>query len=146
MRKKPSDTAITAWTRLLTAGRSSLEAIEADLKRHRLPSLRWYDVLLELAREPSGQLRQFELGEQLLLSKYNLSRLLDRMAGDGVVRRQICPEDGRGHLVIITVKGRRLLKKMWPVYGQGIERYFARHYSVKELKHLADLLTRSKGE
>ncbi len=142
MGTRPSDTAVTAWARLIRAEQVLLERVEADLKAADLPPLGWYDVLLELQREESGRLRQFELGNRVLLNKYNLSRLLDRLEKSGLVKRQLCREDARGADVTITAAGRALQKKMWPVYQAAIERHFARHLSAQEAEHLADIMKR----
>jgi DNA-binding MarR family transcriptional regulator len=146
MSRKPSEAAVTAWARLLRAQQVLLERVEADLKAAGLPPLGWYDVLLELNRVSEGRLRQFELCEKVLLSKYNLSRLLDRLEQEGLVKRQPCKEDGRGAVVTITAAGKALQKKMWPVYEQSIERHFARHLSAPEAQQLAELMRRVMTE
>jgi hypothetical protein len=51
-----------------------LDRIEGDLKLARLPPLLWYDVLLELVREPGERLRHRDLHRRMLLAKYNLQR------------------------------------------------------------------------
>jgi DNA-binding MarR family transcriptional regulator len=142
MADKPSETAVTAWARLLRAHQTLLERVEADLKEAELPPLEWYDVLLELKRESSGRLRQFELGERVLLSKYNLSRLLDRLQNAGLVKRQACKDDARGTDVTITAAGLALQQKMWPVYQRAIGRHFARHLSRQDADMLAEILAR----
>jgi DNA-binding MarR family transcriptional regulator len=139
---KLTEMAVTAWARLLKAQQVMLERVEADLKHAALPPLEWYDVLLELKREESGRLRQFELGQKVLLSKYNLSRMLDRLEDAELVKRQPCKEDARGADVTITAAGRALQKKMWPVYQQAIGRHFARHLSGAEAEQLAEIMTR----
>ena len=136
------ETAIRAWTRLLRAQQLLLERVEADLKRAELPPLAWYDVLLELNRTAEGRLRQFELGDKVLLSKHNLSRLLDRLEAEGLVERQACAEDRRGAHVAITRAGKTLQKKMWPVYERAIARHFADRLSGDEAAQLAQLLQR----
>lgn len=142
MERQVPDTAITAWVRLLRAQQLLLERVEADLKRAELPPLAWYDVLLELSRTAEGRLRQFELGEKVLLSKHNLSRLLDRLETEGLVERQACAEDRRGAHVAITRAGKALQKKMWPVYARAIARHFADRLSGHEAQQLAELLQR----
>ncbi len=142
MHAKPSEIAVTAWARLLRAHQMVLERIETELKAAKLPPLAWYDVLLELKRVDSGRLRQFELGEKVLLSKYNLSRLLDRLEKEGLVKRETCDEDGRGAMVSITAAGRALQKKVWPIYERAIGKYFARHLSDADAEQLTTLLTR----
>ena len=133
---------ITSWARLLRAQQVLLEQVEADLKRAGLPPLGWYDVLLELSREDGGRLRQFELGEKVLLSKHNLSRLIDRLEAEGLLAREACEEDRRGAHVVITRKGRALLKRMWPVYERAIDQHFGRLLSEEEATALGNVLQR----
>jgi len=142
MSEKPSDIAVRAWARLIRAQQKLLEHVEADLTGAKLPPLGWYDVLLELQREEGGCLRQFELCEKVLLSKYNLSRLLDRLEEAGLVKRQPCKEDRRGAVVTITASGRAMQKKMWPAYQRAIEQHFARHLSADEAEQLSQLMKR----
>jgi DNA-binding MarR family transcriptional regulator len=133
---------IQAWARLLRAQQMLLERVEADLKHADLPPLGWYDVLIELHRAGEGRLRQFEIGDKVLLSKYNVSRLLDRLEQEKLVRREVCKEDGRGAHVAITGAGKALLRRMWPVYERAIAEYFARHLSKAEIGQLAELMQR----
>lgn len=142
MHTKLTKTTLTAWARLIRAQQLLVERVEADLAAAELPPLSWYDVLLEINREDSGQLRQFEIGDKILLSKHNLSRLLDRLEKENLVERQRCETDGRGANVVITKHGKALLKKMWIVYERGIEQYFSRHLSGKEIEQLAILTAR----
>lgn len=140
MYPKPGKTVIKAWARLMRAQQAVLARVESDLKAAGLPPLGWYDVLLELSRAEGGRLRQFEVGSRVLLSKFNVSRLLDRLEQEGLVRRQACAEDRRGAHVAITRAGRELQKKMWPVYERAIARHFARHYTEQQAGQLAELL------
>src|SRR5262249_15544931 len=134
-----------AWARLLRVERKLLEAVEADLKAAGLPPLLWYDVVLELARAPDGRLRHRELQSRVLLAKYNLSRLIDRMAGDGLVARARVAEDARGAYITITEAGRRLQRRMWPVYARSIVRHFAQHLDDGDLAELERILAKLRA-
>ncbi len=142
MTKITDATAITAWARLIRAQKTALESVEEDLKENGFPPLVWYDVLLELERTNNGRLRHGDLNAELLLPKHNLSRLIDRMEKKALVSRKACESDGRGSFVCISEKGRKLRKKMWPVYEAAIGRHFASRFSVDETKVLAELLAR----
>ena len=141
----PDRVTIQAWARLVRAQRLLLERIEADVKGAGLPPLPWYDVLLELHRAGPTGLRQYEIGEAVLLSKYNVSRLLDRLETERLLARYVCEEDGRGAQVMITSKGNELLKHMWAVYGESLTKHFSRYLSKAEQKQLATLLARLPG-
>lgn len=142
MESMPSETAIAAWARLLRAAETALDGVQQDLKRAGLPPLAWYDVLLELGRESrrGKGLRQRDLQAEMLLTSYNLSRLIDRMEAEGLVRREPCVEDGRGALVVVTDKGRALKRRMWPIYAKAIAARFSERFAEAELAALAELL------
>ena len=142
MPQMPTEKTTRAWIQLHRTHRQLLEAVAAELKSHDLPPLDWYDVLLELRRAESTGLRQFEIGEKILLSKHNLSRLIDRLQNQGLVVREICEEDGRGNRIKITAQGEQVLKQTWPVYGQAIQRQIGDRLSQKETAQLAELLNK----
>ena len=144
MTGKVSDAAVTAWARLLRAHATALGRVEGALKRAGLPQLAWYDVLLETERAPAG-LRPKELEARMLLAQYNLSRLLDRMAAAGVVERRSCDDDRRGLLVAMTEEGRKLRRRMWPVYARAIEAAVGARLSGAEAATLAALLGQLYG-
>jgi DNA-binding MarR family transcriptional regulator len=142
MRAKLSSSAIETWARFVRAEQLLLEKVEADLKAAELPPLVWYDVLLELVRESGGRLRQRDLNARMLLTKYNLSRLIDRMEDEELVRREAVDHDARGAYVTVTEAGRKMQRKIWPVYEQAISVYFARHLDAAELDQLGRLLAK----
>lgn len=139
---EPSGAAVSAWTRIMRTRDRLLGAIEADLKAAGMPPLAWYDVLWELARSEEGRLRPYEIEERTLLAQYNLSRLLDRLESDGLVRREVFAEDGRGRWVVITDAGRQLRERMWAIYGKAIETHIGGKLAESEARAIADLLDR----
>ena len=123
-----------------------LEKVEKSLKSNGLPPLDWYDVLLELHREGSLGLRQYEIGERVLLNKHNLSRLIDRLEKDQLVRRHARVEDRRGNRIKITDDGERMLKQVWPVYSESIQENFGDKVNSDELVDLLKILGRVLGQ
>lgn len=133
-----SDAAVRAWVKLIRAHRRALSSVERALRDAGLPTLEWYDVLLELER--GGPLRPRELQTRLLLAQYNLSRLLDRMQTAGLVQRGPCPDDARGQWVRASASGKALRARMWPVYAEAIQRALGNRLSEQEVAKLGDLL------
>ena len=131
-----------AWTGLIRASQLMLDHIAAELKRQGLPALSWYDVLLELDRGPDGKLRLNELGKKVLLSKFNVSRLVDRLEAQGYVKREPCTEDARGAYAVITGEGRALCRRMWPVYHGAVRDRFLEHFSNEELARMTEWMYR----
>jgi len=140
MSNEPSPDTIVAWTRLFRGYKLLLEQTESDLKEAKLPQLSWYDVLWEVQSAPDHRIRQYELGQRVLLPKYNLSRLLDRLQKEGLLQREACPEDKRGAIIALTAKGRGLLKRMWKSYSGTILERFECRLSRTEINTFSKIL------
>jgi DNA-binding MarR family transcriptional regulator len=140
MKDPVSAEAVRAWARLIRVEQALLQKVEQDLKAADLPPLDWYDVLLELDRAEDGRLRHRDLHPRLLLAKYNLSRLIDRLEDAGLVRREPSADDARGADIAITAKGRELRRRMWPIYAAAIDRHFASRLSERQIEQLSRIL------
>lgn len=140
MKPEPDKKTISAWARLMKAQQKALDFIESRLRDAKLPPLSWYDVLLELERPPDGRLRPFELERQMLLAQYNLSRLIDRIENAGYVERQPCQDDARGQTIVITQSGKKLRRRMWPVYAQAIQVAVGDRLTKSEIEMLEQVL------
>ena len=142
MSKSPSETKTAAWARLIRASNYVLAAVEADLKAQGFPPLGWYDVLLELKREPDGALSPSDIESRTLLAQYNISRLLTRLETAGYVSKERSETDGRSVVVRLTGEGVELLKRMWPAYAAAIHRHFASRLEKGEAEQLGSTLAR----
>jgi DNA-binding MarR family transcriptional regulator len=131
-----------AWRKFLVAHVTLIEQIERDLAQAQLPPLSWYDVLFTLSEAPEQRLRLHELAQAVLLSRSNVTRLVDRLEVAGLIQREQCPSDRRGAFAVITDEGLKMLDQMWSVYGQAIEKYFACHLDTNEVKFLVKILNR----
>ena len=131
---------LTAWRLFLTLHRRLVDAIDRDLQQAgRLP-LSSYDVLIELQEAPDHRLRMAELAHRVVLSRSGLTRLVDRLEGEGYLTREQAPGDRRGFYATITEQGVSALRTAWPIYSRGIQRYFAEALSTEEAETLAALL------
>lgn len=135
----PKDPIQRAWVALQHNGPALLEQVEAEMKRAGFPSLEHYDVLWAIERE--GPLRQRDLAGHMLIARYSISRLINRMEADGLVVRRECPEDARGQLIHATPKGLKLRKEMWAVYGRAMRQALS-PLTEKEALQLAALLAK----
>jgi DNA-binding MarR family transcriptional regulator len=139
-----SRTTERAWIALLRVGPSVLAAVEAALKAADMPPLAWYDVLWELKRE-GRPLQQRELGARLLVARYNLSRLLDRLEAEGLIERTDSAEDGRVQVLALTRAGRALRARMWPAYAAAIRAAVEAKLSATEAGTLARLMNKLRS-
>ncbi|MBI4780997.1 MAG: MarR family transcriptional regulator [Oscillatoriophycideae cyanobacterium NC_groundwater_1537_Pr4_S-0.65um_50_18] len=131
-----------AWRKFLIAQVTLIEQIERDLAQAELPPLSWYDVLFTLSEAAEHKLRLYELAQAVLLSRSNVTRLVDRLEVAGLIQREQCPSDRRGAFAVITDKGFKMLDRMWEVYGRGIEKYFACHLDANEVRFLVKILNK----
>lgn len=128
-----------AWRGLLRVHSELTKALDAELTAtHGLP-LSSYEVLLYLADSERGRMRMSELADSVLLSRSGLTRLVDRLARDGLLKRVQCDEDARGYFAEITPKGRELFRAARHTHLAGVRERFLRHYTRDELRELAAL-------
>jgi len=140
--KKLSDLHNSTWRLFLTAHVKLLDRIEAKLTEADLPPLEWYDVLLTLKEAPDYRLRLSEVADKVLLSRSNLTRLVDRLETAGLLRRERCPNDRRGAFAVLTEAGLAMQQTMWTVYSEGITEYFSSYLSTEESRMMEKALAR----
>ena len=138
---RPGPAALDAWRTFLQAHAVLTRRLGASLEAEQGLGLGEYDVLLQLREAPEHALRMSELAERVLLSRSGLSRLVDRMARDGLVDRQRCPGDARGTLAVLTPAGRARLRRAATTHLPGVADVTAR-LEPGELEQLAGLLRR----
>ena len=129
-----------AWVALFRAPPAVVERVNAAIRSEGFLTVEWYDVLWALARSPAGRIRQRDLGKDLLIARYNLSRLIDRLAAEGLVERIPCPADARGFDIVLTDKGRDLRAQTWPVYAQALREEIGSRLTSEEQCELSRLL------
>jgi DNA-binding MarR family transcriptional regulator len=128
-----------AWRGLLRVHARMTAALDAELRaEHGLP-LSSYEVLLFLADAPDGRMRMSELADGVLLSRSGLTRLVDRMEGAGLLRRERCEDDARGYHAAITDKGRTLFERARRTHLDGVRARFLDRLSRAELRTLGEL-------
>ena len=139
---KLDDLRNSTWRLFLTAHVQLLDRLEAKLIEADLPSLEWYDVLFTLKESPNHRLRLSELADKVLLSRSNLTRLVDRLEAVGLLQRERCPSDRRGAFAVLTEAGLAMQQQMWTVYEKGITEYFGSFLSTEESQMMQQVLTR----
>jgi DNA-binding MarR family transcriptional regulator len=122
----------SAWPALLTARALVVDTIEERLAEAKLPELAWYDVLWALERAPAGRLRMHELSALTVITRSNITRLVDRLETAGLVVRERDGEDRRGAFALLTPAGREMRNRMWKVYGPAITNLFDAHMTAQE--------------
>ncbi len=135
-----SSSEISAWRDFLRVHATVVNALEQELQTEQGLSLSWYDVLVQLSEAPQGQLRLQVLAESVLLSRSGLTRIIDRMEREGLVRREPCPEDRRGFYALITDAGWDTLRRAAPGHLDGVARHFIRPLDAGDIGSLQTAL------
>ena len=124
---------------MLRAHAELSRTLDADLMReHDLP-LSSYEVLLFLNDSDHGRMRMSELADSVLLSRSGLTRLVDRLERQGLLRRERCASDARGLFAEITDEGRSLFAKARKTHLDGVRRLFLDRFSRDELRSIGAL-------
>jgi DNA-binding MarR family transcriptional regulator len=135
---------LTAWANLLKVHAALVPELDRELRQaHDLP-LTWYDVLVELNNaKPDRRLTMGELSDRVVvISRTRLSRVVDELAGAGLVTRETNPADRRSSYAVLTDAGRDRLRRAAPTYLAGIQRRFAEHLNPREAHTVATALRR----
>ena len=129
--------ALAAWRGFLRVHSALTKQLDAELVAARGLSLSSYEVLLYLAESPGGRLRMSDLAASVLLSRSGLTRLVDRLEREGLVRRESCRSDLRGFNAVITEEGRKRFAAARRTHLAGVRRRFLDHFTDEELRTLA---------
>jgi DNA-binding MarR family transcriptional regulator len=133
-------TANGAWEALLSAHARLIKEFAAEDIWGDL-SMREYDVLYTLSKcaEP---VRLGELNRHVLLSQPALSRMVDRLAERGLLRRSADPSDGRGVCLELTGAGRRCQREIGRRHARSVARALTASASPAELRQLEAICRR----
>lgn len=133
---------LRAWRSFLRAHAVVTRRLESDLLEEQGLPLASYDVLVQLVEAPQRRLRMSELAERVLLSRSGLTRLVDRLEREGLVRREACEDDARGLFTVITDAGVDRLRTASRTHLRGVSEYAVGGLSDDEAELLAALMTR----
>jgi len=131
---------LAVWRVLLRAQVRISRHLHQDLLAEHDLALGSYDVLQHLAEQPDGRLRMNDLAERVLLSRSGLTRLVDRLQRDGLVRRESCTSDARGLFAVLTMQGRDRLHRATATYHRGIREFFLDGPATTEKNQFTALL------
>ena len=131
----PGGRGLKAWESMLRAHATLVRQLELEIARETGLTLGDFDVLAQTATA-GGHLRMTELAERAFSSRSALTRRIDRLEAEGLVRRSEAEADGRGVTVRLTKAGLDRLKEVAPVHLRGVAKYFVDRLDDRELAAL----------
>ena len=124
---------------MLRAHASLMRELATDLVTRTGLSLGDFDVLAQLALA-GGELRMTDLAARAFSSRSNMTRRIDRLVDEGLVRRSDANADGRGVVVALSDAGVARLAETVPAHARGIAEYFVSRLDDQELAVLESAL------
>jgi MarR family 2-MHQ and catechol resistance regulon transcriptional repressor len=132
--------AVRAYVKLMRAARAVTACLEHRLAAEGLTGTQ-LGVLEAILHK--GPLTHRELGRKLLTSAGNMTDVVDKLEGRGLVRRVRDAEDRRQVRVELTRPGRALIERVFPRHATNIAR--AMHGLNKNQLHRLGSLLRTLG-
>ncbi len=127
---------LAAWRGMLKVHSALVKALDSELEAvHGLP-LSSYEVLIYLRVAPDKRLRMAELADRTLLSRSGMTRLVDRLERDGLLRRDSCSSDARGCFAVLTERGEEVLAGARATHLAGVRRRFLDHLDNEDIVRL----------
>jgi DNA-binding MarR family transcriptional regulator len=120
---RPTDERLIVWRRFSGTARWFQLAISRELEDTVGLSLAELEMLI-LVRASGGTLRMAELARRVGITKAGMTKMVDRVGEMGFVRREPSQEDRRVKAVVLTQRGRNILKATRPRLERWLEERF----------------------
>ncbi len=128
-----------AWRAWLFSSLLLHDRLDRDLTRQTGISHAYYEILVQLSETPGRALRMSELAERCLSSRSRLSHAVARLEERGWVRRQVCAEDGRGQLAVLTDDGLAALEEAAPIHVTSVRTHLLDQLSPQQIAAMRDI-------
>ena len=133
------DERIDAVGLFLEAHAELVGLLDRDLQAACGLPLRWFEVLLRLARSPGQSLTATDLARAVVLSSGGATRLVDRLEQDGLIERRPGEQDRRIVRVVLTERGLGVLVSAVPAHVECIDRHVVSSLGTDGVQSLATI-------
>jgi len=128
-----------AWRASMYSWKLLEERLDRELTRETGISHAYYEILVQLSETEGRSLRMSELADRCLSSRSRLSHAVSRLEERGWVRRQVCAEDGRGQLAVLTDEGFAALEAAAPVHVESVRTHLFDQLSPAQVAAMRDI-------
>lgn len=126
------------WRSWLTASTVLNEQLSRELQELHGLTITDYEILVRLSESENRSIRMSDLAALTLLSRSRLSHQIDRMEAAGLVAREVCADDRRGQLAVLTNAGMKALVAAAPDHVEGVRKHFVDLLTDAEYKALGN--------
>ncbi|MBO3742413.1 MarR family winged helix-turn-helix transcriptional regulator [Actinoplanes flavus] len=126
-------TQLAHWRTFIESSWALHTRLEDELRAATGLSMNDYHVLVALADAPGRRIRMGELASRLVLSPSRITYQISSMIKRGLVRKESCPDDGRGQEAVLTDEGLTALREAAPAHLETVRKSFIDHLDDEEL-------------
>ena len=128
-----------AWRAWLFSSLLLQDRLDRELTHQTGISHAYYEILVQLSEAPGRALRMSQLADRSLSSRSRLSHAVSRLEERGWVRRQVCPDDGRGQLAVLTDDGFAALEAAAPVHVEGVRTHLFDQLTPEQIATMREI-------
>ncbi|MGY1738683.1 MarR family winged helix-turn-helix transcriptional regulator [Geodermatophilus sp. SYSU D00684] len=128
-----------AWRAWLYSTQLLNDRLDRELMRATGIPHTYYEILVQLSETRGRQMRMSELADRCLSSRSRLSHAVSRLEERGWVRRQVCAEDGRGLLAVLTDEGFAALEGAAPIHVEGVRTHLFDQLTAEQVAAMRDI-------
>lgn len=116
--------------------------LERDLRGAGGLTLNEYVVLVNVSEQSGRSMRMSELAAVSMLSSSGITRVVERLEGQGLIERERDCADARGQRAVLTDVGLARLEAAYPHHLRGVRSHVMDHLAGLDLRALAAALNR----
>jgi len=128
-----------AWRAWLYSSLLLQDRLDRELTHETGISHAYYEILVALSETPGRMMRMSELADRCLSSRSRLSHAVSRLEERGWVRRQVCPDDGRGQLAVLTDEGFAALEAAAPIHVESVRMHLFDQLTPQQIENMRDI-------
>ncbi len=128
-----------AWRAWLYSSQLLAERLDRELQHRTGIPHTYYEILVQLSETPGRMLRMSQLADRCLSSRSRLSHAVSRLEERGWIRRQVCEEDARGQLAVLTDEGFAALEAAAPVHVASVREHLFDQLSKEQVAAMRDI-------
>ena len=128
-----------AWNAMLTLTQTVLRELDVALRNDAGISVSEFDVLITLFNAPDRRLGMTALAHQVMLSPSGLTHLVTRMERDGLLVREVDPDDRRKFYAVLTDRGDATLAAARRTHNQTLRQALLPRLSAADRRSLVTL-------
>jgi DNA-binding MarR family transcriptional regulator len=122
-----------SWRTFIESSWALHNRLEEELRAATGLSMSDYHVMVVLSEAPGRRLRMGELAGRLVFSPSRVTYQISVMVRRGLVRKQPCPQDGRGQEAVLTDAGMAALVEAAPLHLKTVRERFIDRLDDEEL-------------